>query len=369
LCADVTSLYTNIPTKEGIAAVRAICRKLSDLPPKELDFILDLMELVLRNNYLEFDGKIYLQIQGVDMGQPLAVTYANLFLASIELPILTIIPSLLLRDDTSISQPMKFDYYFRFIDDIFARGTKTAFSYFLAQFCKQYPSINLDGVTTGISGIFLDLRITLQPSTDAITTLATTVVPALLVPISALANEYRIEVYQKPINKYQYIPIFSNHNPSVFPSWVFSELKRYRLYSTEKADFDSIAAAFQLRLQARGYPCSIFDSAMAKLPTREQLLTALRGKSTDSTVSKATPGPALFIRLPPFRQTDSVKKLKALVRQLPDHLASHPNYKYIWSITLPRVQFTNGPNISQHLTRSKFSTPDVVKPEENEYLY
>ena len=358
-------------------AVRAICHKLSDLPPTELDFILDLMELVLRNNYIEFDGKIYLQIQGVAMGQPLAVTYANLFLASIELPILAIIPSIMLHDDTSISQPMNFDYYFRFIDDIFARGTKAALSYFLAQFCKQYPSISLDGVTTGNSGIFLDLRITLQPPTDATTPaainlcnmLATTMVPASFVPNSVAANEYRIEVYQKSINKYQYIPIFSNHNPSVFPSWVFGELKRYRLYSTDTVDFDSIAVNFQLRLQARGYPRSIFDSAMAKLPTREELLIALRRKSTDRAVSKATPGPALFIRLPPFRQTDSVTKLKTLVRELPHHLASHPNYKYIWSIALPRVQFTNGPNISQHITRSKFSTPDVFKPEVNEYLY
>ena len=67
------------------------------------------MELVLRNNYIEFDGKICLQIQGVAMGQPLAAIHANLFLASIELPILAIIPSIMLRDDTSIPQPMKVD--------------------------------------------------------------------------------------------------------------------------------------------------------------------------------------------------------------------------------------------------------------------
>lgn len=286
--------------------MRAICRKLSDLPTKELDFILDLMELVLYNNYLEFDGKIYLQIQGIAMRQPLAVTYDNLLLASIELPILARIP-LLLRDDTSISPIMKFDYYFRFIDDIFARGTKATFSYFLAEFCNQYPSISLDGVTTDVSGIFLDLRVTLQPPTD----------------------ECIINVFQKPTNKYQYIPTFSNHNKSVFPSWVFGELKRYKLYCTLQTDFEAISATFNSRLRARGYPEDIFDSAMKKLPTRAELLIALRRSPANRTVTKSTPGPALFIRLPPFRQTDSVKKLKDFVQNIPDFLAYHPNYKRV----------------------------------------
>jgi hypothetical protein len=40
------------------------------------------------NNYVEFDGIIYLQIQGTAMGTPVAVTFANLFLLPFEIQLL-----------------------------------------------------------------------------------------------------------------------------------------------------------------------------------------------------------------------------------------------------------------------------------------
>ena len=46
--------------------------------------IVRLTQWVLKNNYMEFNKRTYLQINGTAIGTPLAVTYASLFMADIE---------------------------------------------------------------------------------------------------------------------------------------------------------------------------------------------------------------------------------------------------------------------------------------------
>jgi len=70
--------------------------------------------------------------------------------------------------------------------------------------------------------------------------------------------------YQKPHNKYLYIPFQSHHRSHVFRAFVRGELIRYAVTNTLSADFLKVAAVFKQRLLARGYPNSflqpIFDT-------------------------------------------------------------------------------------------------------------
>ena len=86
LCTlDITSLYTNIPHNEGIQCIKeflAIHRHTNALPHNS--YIVELLEVVLTNNYFDFNGKHYHQISGTAMGTKLAPSYANLFMTKFE---------------------------------------------------------------------------------------------------------------------------------------------------------------------------------------------------------------------------------------------------------------------------------------------
>ena len=74
LCTlDVTNIYTNIPHNKGIQAIKemlAVHRPPYDLPYS--NYIVELLEVVLTNNYFEFSGAHYHQVSGTAMGTKLA---------------------------------------------------------------------------------------------------------------------------------------------------------------------------------------------------------------------------------------------------------------------------------------------------------
>ena len=102
---DVSSLYTNIPNKEGITAVADQLRK-HQTKTGISSYILDLLKLVLHNMYFEFNGDYFLQIGGTAMGTALAPNYANIFIDKFETKSLD-------------NYPLKPLIWKRFIDDIF----------------------------------------------------------------------------------------------------------------------------------------------------------------------------------------------------------------------------------------------------------
>jgi hypothetical protein len=80
VCADVKSLYPSIPIEYGIQAVGYMLRVFQFYSADEISFLIELLNWVLTNNYLEYNNQIYLQISGTAMGTPVAVTYSNLVL-------------------------------------------------------------------------------------------------------------------------------------------------------------------------------------------------------------------------------------------------------------------------------------------------
>ena len=71
---DITSLYTNIPHNEGIQSIKeflAIHRDTNALPHNS--YTIELLEVVLTNNYFDFNGKHYPQISGTAMGIKLEI--------------------------------------------------------------------------------------------------------------------------------------------------------------------------------------------------------------------------------------------------------------------------------------------------------
>ena len=86
LCTlDITTLYINIPHNEGIQSIKefqAIYRHTNALPHNS--YIVELLEVVLTNNYFDFNSKHYHQTSGTAMGTKLALSYAKLFMTKFE---------------------------------------------------------------------------------------------------------------------------------------------------------------------------------------------------------------------------------------------------------------------------------------------
>ncbi|MCP4096080.1 MAG: hypothetical protein GY748_07540 [Planctomycetaceae bacterium] len=254
VCADVASLYPSIPIDFGLQAVRNFLLGIHlrarrgeripvDVSPPQIDLIVDLLEWVLTNNYLQFMGVIYHQLTGTAMGTPAAVMYADIVLAYLERPVLNKVKPL---------------YYGRYLDDIFSLLHRKDKDNLIQLFNQRCAAIQLDGVTHGTSGVFLDLEISISVNSIHPTT----------------------KLYQKPTNRFMYITPHSSHNPAVFRNLVVTELKRYRLHCSEDADFLRMARLFYERLIARGYTTGYLDLLYEDLPRREDLLQDLKNRVT-----------------------------------------------------------------------------------------
>ena len=107
---DVVGLYPHIPHDEGLVAIREALNRRED---QELstDAIVNLAELVLKNNNFEFNEKHYLQKLGTAIGTKMAPAYANLFMDSLERKLLS-------------EARVKPDIWWRYIDDFLLCGLK-----------------------------------------------------------------------------------------------------------------------------------------------------------------------------------------------------------------------------------------------------
>ncbi|CAJ0937220.1 unnamed protein product [Ranitomeya imitator] len=80
---DVESLYTKIPQKMGVEAIRQILCT-TDKGQEFIQFVCESLEFILTHNAFMFLDDWYIQQVGTAMGTPVACTFANLFLALFE---------------------------------------------------------------------------------------------------------------------------------------------------------------------------------------------------------------------------------------------------------------------------------------------
>ena len=84
LCTmDVVGLYPNIPHDEGLSALR---KRLNERDKKDVstDTLVELAELVLRNNIFNFNERTLKQKRGTAIGTKFAQPYSILFMAELE---------------------------------------------------------------------------------------------------------------------------------------------------------------------------------------------------------------------------------------------------------------------------------------------
>lgn len=248
MSADIVNLYPSIDINAGI---QELSEALKDSRTDNLKFILDLTRWTLEHNFLTFDKQIFKQIKGVAMGQSVAVAFACIYISMIEIKCLKKCHRL----NSNFQYPV---YFKRFIDDIFSVWKTTADAeFFISEMNNMHPNIKLTSSISASFSIFLDVQVYKGPQFSH-------------------SNFLDIALYQKPINKYQYIPYSSYHTKFIFKSFITSELNRYLVKCTNPLDFLNLRRLFFQRLTNRGYNKRFLENIFKHFPVSTGDLQKLR---------------------------------------------------------------------------------------------
>src|SRR3984885_9104393 len=235
---DVASLYTVIPHQDGLRALRYFLDKRSDQTPST-ETVLRLAELVLTLNAFEFDGQHYQQVSGVAMGTKMGPSYADLFMAWLEV-------------DLFLGTPLSPHIYRRFRDDIFilTRHTQDQIMPFLESMNSMHPNIKIE-FQIGNELSFLDT----------------------LVKVST--NNLQTSIYYKPTDSHSYLLYTSNHPRSTKDAIPYSQFLRLRRICSDDQDFRAQCATMRQFMLGKLYPETVVDRALQKVQTitRDQALT------------------------------------------------------------------------------------------------
>lgn len=146
-------------------------------------------------------------------------------------------------------------------------------------------------------------------------------------------NRLEHKTFQKSMNKYLYIPKFSNHPPSTLKGFIKGELTRYKRTNSEYHNELAIRKLFYKRLLERGYSKSYLNDIFNSFPMNQ--------------LPKAYSNPAVeAIQVLPYIQSTRVKRLKRFFHNT--DLLPYPLLRIIpvWS---------SNPNLGKLLLQSKLS--------------
>jgi hypothetical protein len=209
ITGDIESLYPNMKLNKLYTII------------EELDFELSpLVDFVCRHSYVKYFGKIYKQLDGIPMGTNAAVSMANVYVGSII--------------DRYIDSRPQTIYYRRYIDDLFIlwKGDLKLWERAAANINRLHSSIKVNFDLPSQSSVnFLDITISKN----------------------IRLSRFETTIFQKPLNKYNYISPSSCHEPHMFSGFIKGELTRYARLSSTAYSYNFTKKLFYQRLLDRGY--------------------------------------------------------------------------------------------------------------------
>jgi hypothetical protein len=240
ISADVDALYPNMDVNTILDLISCLLTNINWETKGKREFIIQAIHFVLTNGFMEFNGLIVRQFNGAAMGSPMIPPLANLFMYMLE------------RDTVSTWYTKGLITYKRFIDDIFMifEGNKTNLDILMSELNNLHPKIKLTWEVSTKKCNFLDICIRLNKKDK---------------------QPFSISIYQKPLNRYMYLPWKSYHTMHMKKGFIKGECIRYARLSTKKSDFDEIKRIFIYRLQKRGYPLQFILNSLKDITWEERI--------------------------------------------------------------------------------------------------
>lgn len=95
-------------------------------------------------------------------------------------------------------------------------------------------------------------------------------------------NKLATRLYQKPMNKYLFLPYLSHHPITVFKSWIICYLKRIRILCSDDAIYEYNKNIFRERLTRRGYPKEFLQKIFNRNYNRMELIQQYKQRHQNS---------------------------------------------------------------------------------------
>ena len=245
LSCDIVALYPSIPIDLGLQALEYWVDKLRHVihPRFTKQFILKLAEFVLRNNYFEFDGKIYHQIIGTAMGSIFAPPYSQLTIGFLEET--KLYPLLQARFDEETCK-LIISYFFRFMDD----GTTLI-----------PDEVDEEEILRLLNSMHPAIRYTLEKAVRVIVDgiLAQKLVFLSLIIYLAENGSIWTDVHYKQTNTHEYLNYRSHHPEHIKKNIPHVLAKRIIVLSSKEAAVKKNLADLRCWLRECGYPDKVID--------------------------------------------------------------------------------------------------------------
>ena len=305
---DVASLYTRIPTDEGVEMVTDwYCNCCPKGTPKPL--LIKLLKFILNNNIFQFNNIIYLQTHGTAMGCRMAVKYANIFMYKKWTQII---------QDCDYRPMMK---PLRLIDDIFFiwEGDQERLIQFYNIINNKDTNIKFEINYSQHTIHFLDTQIQIK-------------------------NEIiKTTPFIKPTDKQAFLSRDSAHPNYCFNSLPYSQFLRYRRLTTDDEDLPIYQEKLKKAFKLRGYSEKILNQSINKTSNIKQE-TLLNYK-----IKKIMTRTPLIV---PF--TFETQPLKKILENVWETKILSDNTLSIIFQQPPILTFSETNKISKFITKSKY---------------
>ena len=311
LCTmDVVGLCPNIPHEVGLSALR---KKLETRNEKYVstDTIIDLAEVVLKNNIFTFGKKTLKQKRGTAIGTKFAPPYSILFMTE-------------LKEEIIKESEYKPYLSWRYIDDIF--------------FLWEYSENKLTSFIDKINKAHTTIKFTAEWSKSSVNFLDVTV--------SLIEGVIETNLFVKPTDSHQYLQSSSCHPFHCKKGIPYSQALWLNRICSETNLFDNRCNDLERFLLERGYSSKLVRKEIlrARKISRNELLDK---EKSQGNVSKLTFNVTYY---PVFRH------LKSPLKELHVILACDEDHKKVFP-EVPIIGFKNNKNLKSHLVR--VTLPDI----------
>lgn len=240
---DVESLYTSIPHHCGIEATMFFLDLHYPQQGAQNEFIGELLEFMLNNNFFQFLGHYYQQIRGTSMGAPWAPSYACLHLGFWE-------EMMVYQSSLYLSHSL---LWLRYIDDVLMVWTGSVKQ--LEDFMSELNSNNQN----------IRLTYTYHPETLSFLDLS----------IRRSGNEIVTSTFRKKTAANTLLSAQSHHPKSLINGIPTGQFLRIRRNCSVEEEFHEEASEMYQRFRQRGYSHRSLKKAKKKatLKNRDELLS------------------------------------------------------------------------------------------------
>ena len=208
--ADVVGLYPSIPHESGLNGLREALEQRSkkEIPTENL---IKVAEFILKNNFFEFDSKVFQQIAGTAIGTKFAPTYACIFMDQLETKFL----------ETQTFKPLVWFWYIDHIFFIWIHGEEK-----LKTFMAELNSFNDN------------IKFTYEYNKDS--------TPCLDLKVISSNGKLITGLCSKPTDCHQYLHYESCHPDHTKRSIVYSQALRLKRICSRKSDFKEHSLNFKI---------------------------------------------------------------------------------------------------------------------------